>query len=400
VSFIRELSIEAYLLLVRILFTIFRLLPLRNRITMMESIGQNGAFVYEELQRAQFNVDLVCLCPPDRRVSVPADVPTVPLTFRTLPVTLYYLATSKVVLVDNYFGILAGVRFRPGVLCIQLWHAAGAIKKFGLEDKSVQGRTKRARTRFRRVYEQFDKVAVGSDAMADIFERAFGLPQHRMLPVGIPRTDLFWNEAKSTQIRQHIFAENPAIGKRKAILYAPTYRDGELGQFDLKLDLSALYEALAGTHVLFLRLHPAIRGNADVERRYPGFVFDYSRYPNINELLLVTDYLITDFSSVVYEYAILGRPIILYPYDLEQYQRTRGLWDDYRHLVPGTIVHSTAEIVKIIRVDQFDVDEIQRFSAKWNQYSTGHSSRNLVEFVRSHLISDERGPKHEAHTRP
>src|SRR5699024_1312992 len=80
--------------------------------------------------------------------------------------SMYHLATSRFVCVDNYFGFLAAVRFRAGVECIQLWHAAGAIKQFGVKDPSIESRTERARSRFKMVYGRFDHVVVGSEKMA------------------------------------------------------------------------------------------------------------------------------------------------------------------------------------------------------------------------------------------
>src|SRR5699024_9379731 len=87
--------------------------------------------------------------------------------------SIYHLATSRIVFVDNYYGFLAATEFKPHVKCIQLWHAAGAMKQFGLKDLSIENRPKKAYKRFHKVYQRFDHVVVGSEHMANIFREGF-----------------------------------------------------------------------------------------------------------------------------------------------------------------------------------------------------------------------------------
>src|SRR5699024_7608756 len=91
--------------------------------------------------------------------------------------SIYHLATSSHIIVDNYYGFLAVTDFKDDATCIQVWHAAGAIKQFGLEDLSNVNRTSKAMDRFKAVYHRFDQVIVGSDEMIDIYKRSFELPR-------------------------------------------------------------------------------------------------------------------------------------------------------------------------------------------------------------------------------
>src|SRR5699024_10668069 len=175
--------------------------------------------------------------------------------------SIYHLATSRFVLVDNYFGFLAAVRFRAGVEWSQLWHAAGAIKQFGLKDPSIEYRTERARRRFKKVYDRFDHVVVGSEKMARIFKESFGLSNERMLRTGIPRTDFYYDARDMERVATELQRAYPAIRDKKVMLYAPTFRDNALKSTELELDIGTLYRALGDEYVLLLRLHPAIQGN-------------------------------------------------------------------------------------------------------------------------------------------
>src|SRR5699024_10217831 len=277
--------------------------------------------------------------------------------------SIYHLATSRFVFVDNYFGFLAAVRFRAGVECIQLWHAAGAIKQFGLKDPSIEYRTERARRRFKKVYDRFDHVVVGSEKMARIFKESFGLSNERMLRTGLPRTDFYDDARDMERVATELQRAYPAIRDKKVMLYAPTFRDNALKSTELELDIGTLYRALGDEYVLLLRLHPAIQGNFN--NAYPDFVIDVTDYPDIHHLLVVTDLLITDYSSIPFEFSLLGRPMIFFAYDLEEYEESRGFTADYEGMVPGPIVKTTDELISVVKSGDFHLDEVQEFAREW-----------------------------------
>lgn len=382
----RELAIEIYLVFVRLTFSICKLFPLQDKWTFMVSFDENTLFIYEEIKRQHLSQEIVFLYNGkqkerfDRLTGVPS-FQLESLKFRDYFYSLYHLATSRNIIIDNYFGLLAVTKFKKGVECIQIWHAAGAIKTFGYEDLSVQNRTPRAFRRFQSVYNQFHRIVVGSDIMADRFLKAFHLPESVILRTGIPRTDLFYNQSAKEAAVKQLQKENPIIRDKKVILYAPTYRDQELEAFHLELDILKLQEALKDTHVLFLRLHPAVKGALNLEAYDPGFVFDYTGNHDINELLFVTDLLITDYSSIPYEFSILEKPMIFYAYDEQAYLGERGLWEPYSQMVPGPIARTTDEILQAIEQEDDHLDQIRRFSEVWNRYSKGHSSENLVNYL-------------------
>ncbi|MFC4620435.1 CDP-glycerol glycerophosphotransferase family protein [Camelliibacillus cellulosilyticus] len=380
---VKEWVITVYLLFFKCLFNVFKLFSLKKKTTFVLSFKQNGWFIYNQIKKQQIPDDLVFLCKNDIDLQL-EDAKIIGLeTINPIDwiKSIYHLATSNNVIIDNYYGFLSAIAFKKDVQCIQLWHAAGAIKTFGLKDRSVSYRPKRAQKRFMEVYSKFNKIVVGSEAMANIFIEAFNLPPERILRTGVPRTDLFYDKKMQKGIIERLERQIPDLGDKKVILYAPTYRDEALDSFDLHLDLEKMAQELAGEYIVLLRLHPAIKGKWNDAGKYPKFVYDYSDYPDINELLLITDVLITDYSSIPYEFALLNKPMIFYPYDLDDYQKSRGLWRDYSHSIPGPIVYSTDEIIKWIKQGQFDLKKIEAFAKKWNEYSSGHSSQFLIDYL-------------------
>lgn len=378
----RELGITIYLFVFRMIFTICKLFPQEKKTVGVASFGDNLFYTVNSLNNFT-DEEIIILKVPSCRYefdsskcrSIPFDIKH-PISFLK---SIYHLATATTVLVDTYFGFLAAAKFRQGTTCIQLWHAAGAIKHFGLMDPSNELRSEKAIERFQQVYNQFDYTVVGSEKMANTFRDSFGLPDDRMLRTGIPRSDILFDENIRKQSWEHALERFPAIKGKKIILYAPTFRVQQLTDYKLELDIKQLYRALSDDYVLFIKLHPAVSNN--ISFSYGDFVFDVSDYKDTNALLLITDLLITDYSSIPFEYALLEKPMIFFAYDIEEYKVTSGLIEDYEDQMPGPVVASTEAIILAISENRFDMNRIKAFAEDWNIYSGGNSSMNLARFL-------------------
>ncbi len=383
---LREFAISFYLFFFRTAFSFFKLFPQKEKTVFISSFGDNISHVANEVSQSTDH-KLVILKESRCRTDFSGIRNTEVLQFRAARVidymrSIYHLATSKVVFIDNYFGFLSVTSFKPNVRCIQLWHAAGAIKQFGLLDPSNAKRSARANERFQQVYDRFSYVVVGSEKMSTIFRQSFNLSEERLIRTGIPRTDFFFNKLEHKQIERQLIAHFPVINGKKVILYAPTYRNGELNEVKLQLEIEKLYNELGANHVLMLRVHPAIQGK--FENRYPDFVIDVSDYENINQLFIITDILITDYSSIPIEFSLLNKPMIFFTYDLDEYTKKQGFWDDYQVNLPGPIAYTTDDIISLIQADDFNIERIQSYAKQWNQYSRGNASKAIV-----HLLYDE-----------
>ncbi|MGM9987213.1 MAG: CDP-glycerol glycerophosphotransferase family protein [Bacillaceae bacterium] len=372
-------------MIVKISYSICRLFPIQRKVCFVVSYGENALEIYHEMKKRGLPYKVVFLYKSTCKYDLTelTDVQLVPFEssspFHTIQ-SSYHLATSSIIIVDNYFGTFADIKLRQNVKCVQVWHAGGAFKKFGLLAESTFLRGNRALRRFKRVYNSFTHVVVGSDEMALVFQGAFGIPKGRFVPIGIPRTDLFFDQKRQTIIRDQLKKENPNIKGKKVILYAPTFRNEQLVDFSFCLDIDLLYEALKEEYVLFVKIHPAIKHGINFEEKYPNFAFDYSSYKNINELLVITDILISDYSSVPFEYALFSKPMIFYAYDRETYEEDPGFIKPYDELAPGPIVSTTSSIITLIKEQRFDSKAINVFSLRWNQYSVGSSSKKFIDY--------------------
>jgi teichoic acid glycerol-phosphate primase len=383
---LKESLIAIYLFLTKSIFIIAKLFPIQHKYVFVSSFGDNIDYVAREVLQQQ-QADVVILRSRKRNYSfdqLNIDERRI-ISFDSLNIiqyvkSIYHLATARHVFVDNYFAFLSVMNFKPGVECIQLWHAAGAVKRFGMEDPTFYDRTASAQKRFKGVYARFDKVVVGSDSMIPVFKKAFNLKDEQFLKSGIPRTDFFYDGAAKSVAMSEVYATYPEIESKKVILYAPTFRRDELEGQEIGLEVEKMTAALGPEYMLLIRMHPAVKMNY-VDTELAG-VLDVSAYPNVNHLLLVTDYLLSDYSSMPYEFALLNRPQIFFPYDLDDYEKESGFWSPYEEVVPGPIVQSTDEIIELIRKDDFDLGEISAFSSRWNRYSMGQSSRALINYLK------------------
>src|SRR5690625_125738 len=379
----RELAVTIYLFIFRLLFNSFKLFPQKKKTVFVASFGDNILYTLKELEK-QTEEQVVMLKTSNCKITFKDAPNRKQLSFTSInPVdwvkSIYHLATCHKIFVDNYYGFLAVTVFKPNTECIQLWHAAGAIKQFGLRDLSIENRSAKAYERFKQVYQRFDHVVVGSEKMATIFKEGFGISDQQILRTGVPRTDFFFDALTKEEVGNTLEILFPIINEKKVIRYAPTYRDNELNVSDLKLDIKNMYSRLREDHVLFLRLHPAV--TVEVKNTYPDFVYNVSNEYNINHLLLITDILITDYSSIPFEFSLLNKPMVFFAYDIDEYADARGFWDNYDKLVPGQIVENTDDLIDVLKAGNYNMEQIETFSNEWNQYSDGNSSKRLIKAV-------------------
>ncbi|WP_397537089.1 CDP-glycerol glycerophosphotransferase family protein [Rummeliibacillus pycnus] len=379
----KEWLIELFLFINRCIFSVFNLFPLKKKIVFLCDFGDNARFVVNELATRDFK-DIVVLRTGKCKESFNRSGASSVLSFKITNSFdyirgLYHLATAETVLIDNYFAILSVTNFRPNVECIQLWHAAGAVKKFGLQDPSVLFRSPAAIRRFKHVYSRMNKVVVGSNEMVPIFKAAFGMQDHQFLRSGIPRTDFFYNPSAIESARREMLAKYPMLNGKKVILYAPTFRDQQLDVQSIPLDFRDIIEQLGENYIMMIKLHPAVAQNMGTFDH--PLIVSVENDVAVNKLLCVTDYVISDYSSIPFEFSLLGKPQIFYPYDLEKYEMERGFWTNYNQLVPGPVVSTDDELVYVLQKDEFDMEQIKAFSTSWNTFSTGHASSKLVDYL-------------------
>jgi CDP-ribitol ribitolphosphotransferase len=266
----------------------------------------------------------------------------------------YQLATAKYVFMNDNFMPLGYLNFRKEAVIVQLWHAEGAFKKFGLDiDQPADIRAREKAANSKLTY-----VVCSSTGVADIYAGAFGVERDKVLAIGSPRADVLLKADNAAKLRAEFDKKYPQCKGKKIVLYAPTFRDDpELDKAFLShFDYSLFEKELGDTHCLLVRLHPQIHGTARID----GAV-DVTKDHDIGELTLICDMLITDYSSACMDFALLSKPCIFFAFDLEEYEKERSFYFDYENYVPGKVAKTFDEVIESIKNPRSSEEKLRAF---------------------------------------
>ena len=277
----------------------------------------------------------------------------------------------------------------------QCWHGT-PLKRLGFDLTHYDNQlntVKEMRKRYKVETEKFSYFISPSAYASGVFRSGWNMKElgkeNIIIEKGYPRNDFLfkYTEKDVSEIKQRILGED--IKNKKIILYAPTYRANQhesgVGYvYKEEVDFSKMREKLGDEFIILFRPHYFIANVFDFEK-YKGFVYDVSKVDDINELYVISDILITDYSSVFFDYANLKRPIIFYMYDLEYYRdKSNGFYFDVEKELPGKIIRTDDDLItEIIRVSkEFTYDErYKKFNEKFNYLDDGEASKRVVEEI-------------------
>lgn len=289
-------------------------------------------------------------------------------SFKGLIKAVKDVSRSQVTVCDNYFPFLGAIKKIEDRKILQIWHATGAIKCFGLEDRQLVYKSKSDINRFSAVYRSFDYYAVASEAMAEVFKKSYGAKENQMLYLGFPRTDALFKET---------ITKKTIRNEKKIILYLPTYREG---QKELPpLDIQKMKSKLSDEYQLYIKLHPHV-ANLSLNQVDDNFVKWHSN-KQTEDLIKEADVLITDYSSVAYDYALIhpkGK-LIFYWYDKEEYNQVTGLQSNVEETLPSKVCMNEEEIIESL-LDESD-NQLEKFNQIWNTYNDGQSVQRVSKVV-------------------
>ena len=359
-------------LVLRAWYLVCTLVPIRaNKVVLASArtrtLQGNLLFVYQELRKARPDVECVLLL--DRYSYSFAG--KLRYLWRLLRGT-YHLATARLFVVDNaYLPVHIGPH-RKGTTVVQVWHAGGALKKFGLDTAPPN---RKVENRF--LHRYYDYVVVSSESSRASFASALRTDVDRVLPLGMPRSDFFFDSQAMAEARERVLAQYPQLRGRTVVLYAPTFRGhGTKKEPGQQLDARTLRDRLPADTALVHKTHPVFAA-ADVD--HDGYDVVIGAELEINDLFTVADVFVTDYSSSVFEWVLLHRPLILLVSDLEQYERDPGLYVDLRAQGVGELAWSTDDVARILECGDYDVAAYDAFIAEHCSGDDGHAGERFVE---------------------
>lgn len=275
---------------------------------------------------------------------------------------------------------------------VQCWHGT-PLKRLGCDLQhfdnalnTIEGMKKRYNEETKKFSYFLSPSKFASEKFISIWNMKENKKQDCVLELGYPRNDYLYNYTENDikTIKSKLGIENCT---KKILLYAPTYRDNQhtsgIGYtYKTEVDFDKLKEELSGEYIILFRSHWLVANLFDFEK-YKDFIYNVSDYDDIDELYVVSDLLITDYSSVFFDYANLKRPILFYMYDLEEYRdNIRGFYLDIEDL-PGPILKTEEELIENIKTisEDFYNEKYKKFNDKFNYLDDGQASKRVVDKI-------------------
>lgn len=268
---------------------------------------------------------------------------------------VFYIATSRAVALDSYCIVVGLLHDRIRVPVVQIWHSLGNMKRFGYTAFGTDEGHSEATARLMHMHEGYDAIAISSLSFAEPFAAAFNAAPSRLFEAPLPHVDLLLSAEHRTRQREAILAAYPQLSGRETIVYCPTFR--KQPPANEEATTQALLDAVDFDRFNFVyKPHPVSKQVIDDPRvvTIPGSAFD---------ALFVADYVISDYSTVIYEAGLLDLPIYLYAYDWDSYREKRGLTIDFENDVPALFTADPHAIASAIEAGSFDHKTYAAFTA-------------------------------------
>ncbi|MGW8482812.1 CDP-glycerol glycerophosphotransferase family protein [Microbacterium sp. NPDC055903] len=282
------------------------------------------------------------------------------------------IATSRVIVLDDFYPLIYRFRMRPQTRLVQIWHAAGAFKQVGHSRAGLPG----GPTPGSEIHRNYTDAIVSSEGIVDDYAEAFGIPRGRVHAWGMPRSDVFFDEQVVAQTRRRVRAALGVTEEERFVVYAPTFRgNGQRSAVAAPdADWAAIAARLGPAWKVGVRQHPFVARGA-----LPEGIIDAAAVSDMNELLMAADVLVTDYSSAIFEFALLRRPIVFFVPDLEAYTDARSFYRPFEAYAVGPVVSDAEELADAIAGAEVDDARLDAFLDEFCGALDGSSSVRIAE---------------------
>ena len=294
---------------------------------------------------------------------------------------MYHIATSKVCIIDGYNIPISSLKHKKGLEIIQIWHAMGAIKKFGYQVLDRREGSSNKIAKIMKMHANYSLITCASNATREFYAEAFNTDRDKIKVLGMPRIDyVLEKNDEINEKTEKILQEYPKLKEKKNIVYVPTFRKNET------IDLSDLINRIDEEKFnLIIKLHPL--DETKIEEKYI-----INKYSSV-DILKIADYVITDYSAIAFEAAILNKPLYFYLYDIDKYENDRGLNINLMKEMKSCSGKSINEIIDMIENNEYDYDELKRFRERYIETADTNNTTRIVECITKKLKKVEKKEK-------
>ena len=375
--------IKLFIVILNIIYCFFKLFKTKNKITFISrqsnNINTDFKLLIDDLNERYSNYKIVVLT---KKIDG-GIINKIKYVFHIFK-QMYHIATSKVVVLDTYCIPISILKHKKNLKVIQMWHALGAFKKFGLSVKDKKEGTSSKLIDIMKMHQNYDYVFSSSEYCSTYFAEAFGYNKEKVLPYPLPRLDLLKDKKYIKSRKEEIYNEYPELKNKKNIVYAPTFRIDN-SSVDRKKSKSTKYlkklidEIDFEKYNLIIKFHPL----SNIDLKDKRVIVD-KKFSTSN-MFFISDYVITDYSAIVYEAAFLHKPLFFYSYDLEEYTKNRDFYLDLKTDLPGIVSKDPKEIIEFIEKNSYDMRIVKKFSKKNIVKTKKTYTKDINDFIVSHI---------------
>lgn len=362
----------------QIIYSFFKILPTRNQIVMISRQSDKPPFEFlmlkDEINKKDKDVRTVILSKTMGRAIDGAQFKSVLHSILYVPhifLQMFYLATSRVAILDSYCVTASLLKHKKTLWIVQMWHSMGTMKLFGWAILDKEEGSSRNIAELMRMHANYDYYFASSAAYQEHLARGFGCSVQKARIFPLPRYDLLRSKSYQMKKRDEIYHVYPELKDKKIIVYCPTFRKDETM---MQSAITNLEKEVPDGYCLIIKLHPLSKLQIKGENSLCDSLF------STMDMLFIADYVISDYSCIIYEAAVLNIPLSFYIFDFGHYEESRGFAIDYMNELPGVISKDPKEIMRHIQEDDFDREELHRFADKYVK-QTEHATSDIADFV-------------------
>lgn len=366
-----RIIIEIGVFFMNLIYCFHKLAPVKNRITFISrqsnDVSVDARMLFAALNEEYPDIETRTMC----RMIPSGIAGKIGYVFHMIGPQMHALATSRVIILEGYIIPVSILRHKKRTKVLQMWHALGIFKRFGkMVEGSEEGYNKTV-IEGMRMHKNYDVILTSSEFCRPFYAEAFGYPLDKIIVNPLPRVDLLRDEEYHREKAGEIYSIYPELKDKKVILYAPTHRNGEsLHQAVDSLIAAGKEKGFS----IIVKLHPI-----DMDSYQNSDAYYCSEFTSF-ELLSVADYVVTDYSAFVFEAVCSKRPVFFFAYDMEDYNKNRGLCIDYEKEMPTKPQKDPDTLMDMIVENKYDEKRIADFSAKFIDQGT-HCTGKLVELT-------------------
>lgn len=292
----------------------------------------------------------------------------------------FLTARQDYIFVDDYVPFFKYIKVHPKTTLVQVWHAGVGFKSVGYARFGVKG----SPYPFDSAHRKYDYAIVGGEALQDVYAEVFGIDKEQCLPYGLMRNDGYLDQNKIDEFKKQFYLQYPELKNKKVIMFAPTFRG--TGQRDAfypyeVLEQEKIYNMCGEEYVFMVKMHPFVLEKLEIEEKFKDRILDFSDFSDINQLFYVTDILITDYSSNIYEFSMMKKPIISFAYDKDEYELIRSVHRTLDKYAPGKFCTTIDDVIETIQNKDFEMEKLQKFVEENFDNSGGNAADRVIDHI-------------------